>query len=366
MAKILIVDDEKANLLLMETLLQVTGYIIIKAEDGEEALNLISKDIDVILLDINMPKLDGYQVLERIRKNPETENIPVVMITGLNEQEEKLKGIKLGADEFLTKPIDKNELLTRIDNLLKRKISFDEIKKTNSILHKDIGKKSKQLKETFDALKSANIEIISRLSRAADYRDDETGHHIKRISMYSEILAISFGFTEKEAEIIKYASAMHDIGKIGIPDNILMKKGKLTAEEFDLMKTHTIIGANILSGSNNQLIKMAEEIALTHHEKYDGSGYPKGIKADKIPLIGRIVAIADVFDALTTKRPYKSAYSVESAMNIILADSGKHFDPDITKYFLWRIDDILRVKDQYYSDNEWEKQRYKDVIINPI
>lgn len=336
---ILIVDDEDHNRILLKESLFGYDYNIIFAVNGEDALQKVQENLpDIILLDINMPRVDGFGVLQKLKEDENTKYIPVIMVTALADINSRIKAKDLGADDFINKPFNIIEVQVRVRNLLKVKEYYDFLKDTNVILEEKVKIRTAQLHQS-------NLDTLYRLSLAAEYRDDGTGMHALRIGNYSEIIAKGLGMSDEDIEVIKYSSPMHDIGKIGIPDNILLKPAKLTKEEFEIIKTHTIIGKEILSNSISKYIQIAEEIAISHHEKYDGSGYPNNLKAEEIPIAGRIVAICDVFDALVSKRVYKDAFSIDKALEIIKESSGNHFDPDIVEIFLENIDYIIKVKE---------------------
>lgn len=352
-AKILCADDEERNLLLMKAMLTPLGYEIIMARDGEEALEKVQETRpDVILLDIMMPKMDGFEVARQLKENEETRIIPIVMVTALRDVEDRVKALKAGADDFLSKPVDKTELRTRVQSLLKVKAYHDHMRNYQKELEAEVAKRTEQLSKAFEKVKKASIDTIYRLSRTAEYKDEDTGAHILRMNNYSAAVARKMGLNDKTVEAILYAAPMHDVGKIGIPDSILVKPGKLDPEEWVLMKQHCVIGGKILEGSGAGFIRLAEVIALTHHEKWDGSGYHQGLKGKKIPLVGRIVALADVFDALTTRRPYKEPFSLEKSYAIIRESSGSHFDPDVVNAFFAVEDEILRIKEKYKDEDE--------------
>jgi len=353
MGKILVVDDEDRNLRLMEAMLIPLGYEVILARDGEEALKKVQElHPDVILLDIMMPKMDGFEVARLLKKDEETRIIPIVMVTALKEVEDKVKALEAGADDFLTKPVEKTELEARVKSLVKVKAYNDYMRNYQKELESEVEKRTNQLRRAFEKIKLASLETIHRLSRAAEYKDEDTGAHIQRMSHYAAAIARRMGLNESTVEAILYASPMHDVGKIGIPDRILLKPAKLEPDEWEIMKQHTIIGGRILEGSNTGFIRLAEVIALTHHEKWDGSGYPKGLKGSKIPLAGRITAIADVFDALTSKRPYKPAFSLEKSYTIIKEGRGSHFDPAVVDAFFSVKDEILTIREKYKDEEE--------------
>ncbi len=508
--KVLIVDDNPKNVKLLEAYLVTTGVRTEAAYDGEEALEkIVAAPPDLILLDIMMPKIDGYEVCRRVKDDASTRIIPIIMVTALDQMEDKVKGIDAGADDFLSKPVNRLELLARTKSLIRTKqlnsqvinlqrtlgslfeittftkrfsdrkvllteftkraadftgadsvlISFRhdgeyiteatyphrdspiddyqrdalnwlhaemetrkdiqvvtssnlpedemrllgvrsgyvgvplmslsgeqfgaihafnvnenlqdvavrfllmiaqrlahelEMKAYNKRLEEEVALRTAELQKAMNELKLANadlhiaqVETIFRLAKAAEHRDDDTAGHIHRLSIYTTLISEHLGKDETYCKQMKLASQMHDIGKIAIPDAILLKKGRFTPKEFELMKEHTLIGARILSGSSTGMLSMSEQIALSHHEKYDGSGYPNQLKKYEIPLEARIVAVADVFDALTTARVYKPAYSVEKTLDMMKSERERHFDPEVLDAFFHILDDILEVKGQY-------------------
>jgi putative two-component system response regulator len=289
-----------------------------------------------------MPYLDGFMVMNQIKHRiAENTFLPIVILTADVTTETKQRALRKGAADFLFKPLDMAEVLLRIRNLLRTRILHVEVQNQNQVLEVRVHERTRELEEAHHAilqhaaeLQEAQIETIHRLALAAEYRDDDTGQHVQRVSQNSALIAAAMGWPEGEVELIRKASPLHDVGKIGIPDDILLKPGKLTPEEWTVMKSHTVIGAKILSGSRFPLLQMAEEIALTHHEKWDGSGYCPGLGGENIPLSGRIVAVADVFDALTHERPYKKAWLVSDALAEISSQSGRHFDPAVVEAFM--------------------------------
>lgn len=345
--KILVVDDEDRNLRLMDLLLTSFGYDVLTASNGEEALEKVH-DIppDVILLDIMMPRMDGFEVARQLKKDEETKTIPIVMVTALNEVEDRVKALEAGADDFLNKPVDRTELRARVQSLVKVKAYNDHMRNYQKELEAEVAKRTIQLRQAFKKLREVSLESICHLCRAAEYRDENTGDHIKRMSYYASAVARKMGLNKQTVENLLYTVPMHDAGKIGIPDHILLKPGELNDKEWEIMKQHTIIGAKILAGSDAKFIKLAQTIALSHHEKWDGSGYPKGLKGLKIPLVGRIAAIADVFDALTSRRPYRmKPFSVEEAFEYIKKERERHFDPRVVDAFFAAKDEILSIKE---------------------
>ena len=349
---VLVVDDQSQNIELLEAQLVPLGYEVVKAANGEEALKMLSDNqIDLILLDVMMPGLDGFEVCRRIRRNDAYRLLPVIMVTAMRATEDRIKGIEAGCDDFVSKPFDKMELMARVRSLLKIKDYNDFMRNYRKELESEVAGRTEELKHALDEIKTASLDTIYRLSMASEYKDKETGAHIKRVSRYSAAVARRMGLGPKAVEIILYAAPMHDLGKIGIPDNILMKPERLDPEEWKIMKQHTVIGANILKGSDAEFIKMGESIAQNHHEKWDGSGYPQGLKGLEIPAASRIAAIADVFDALTSKRPYKEAYTVDNSIAIISEGRGSHHDPDVVDAFLSIKDEILSIRNQNADDD---------------
>lgn len=340
-AKILIVDDQPANVTLIEKMLDIDGYInVISTTDPTQVESIyMDQNSDLVLLDLNMPVMDGYQVLAKIRE-VDPDYPPIIVLTAQSDRESRIKALDLGARDFLAKPFDRVELMTRIRNMLEVRIMTKAMKNQNEILDGMVKERTQELNDT-------RLEVIRRLGRAAEYRDDLTGYHIVRMSRYSQLLALAAGMTGAEAEVLLNASPMHDIGKIGIPDSVLLKSGKLDPDEWKIMQTHVEIGVEILSGSNSELMNMAAEVAQNHHEKWDGTGYPCALVGEDIPLTGRIVAVADVFDALTTERPYKEAWSVENAVEYLKEQKGQHFDPNLVEHFVEILPDILIIKNQY-------------------
>nr|WP_319494054.1 two-component system response regulator [uncultured Desulfobacter sp.] len=325
---ILIVDDVPDNITVLTNIL--TDYNLKAAINGAKALEIASRfRPDIILLDIMMPDMNGYAVCKRLKRDPHTQNIPVIFITAMDEVTDEARGFELGAVDYITKPVSAPVVRARVKTHLHL---YDQ----NKALEHLVFERTKELNQS-------RLEIIRRLGLAAEYKDNETGMHVIRMSYYCKVMAAAIGMSSKEVELILNASPMHDIGKIGIPDRILSKPGKLDAQERAIMEQHTTIGAEIIGEHHTPLLDMARTVALTHHEKWDGTGYPQGLKGDDIPLVGRIVAIADVFDALVSKRPYKEAWSFERAVAVIKEESGKHFAPDLVTVFLANMDEIIEL-----------------------
>jgi response regulator RpfG family c-di-GMP phosphodiesterase len=323
--KVLIVDDSQTNLLLLKHLVaRVEGCEPIAIDSALKAIEWCQEnDPDIVLTDYMMPDMNGLELISYFRNSEKFFEIPVVMVTTADLKEVRQKALELGASDFITKPVDTTELLARLRNLLALRTS------------------QKKLKSRSDQ------DLILRLSRAAEYRDPETGMHIERVIRYSALIAKAIGLSSEEAEHIQQASPMHDVGKVGILDFILLKPGPLTPDEFSMMKEHSRLGFEILDGSLSPLVQLAAEIALSHHEKFDGSGYPRGLSGTAIPVAGRIVAIADVFDALTSSRPYRGPWPLEKAIDFLKEEKGRHFDPNYVEAFLSCLNKVLEIRSQF-------------------
>lgn len=316
--KLLLVDDEPTNLQVLRQILQ-DDYRLFFAKDGDKALEMAARERpDLILLDVMMPGMTGYEVCTRLKQDEMTVATPVIFVTALADVDDEARGFEVGAVDYITKPVSPPIVRARVRTHLSL-VRVDELKQTR-------------------------LQIVQRLGLAAEYKDNETGLHVIRMSHYSRILALAAGFSELAADDLLNAAPMHDVGKIGIPDAILQKNGKLDEAEWVVMRSHAQIGAEIIGEHPSGMLQMARSIALTHHEKWDGSGYPNGLKGEEIPIAGRIVAIADVFDALTSVRPYKPAWSLEDTLALIQRESGKHFDPHLVELFLGQMPAILEIK----------------------
>jgi len=341
-ASILVVDDEPANLQLLRMILESEGYTnIITNDDPTRVLDLVSHhDCDLVLLDLNMPFMDGYEVMSLLCSSLDSQVPPIMVLTAQHDQEFRLRALSEGARDYVTKPFDRSELLARVRNLLEVQLLQRYMFNQKDALEYLVAERTREIQD-------ARLQLIRKLGRAAEYRDNETGLHLVRMSKISMILGRATGVNNRQCDMLLDASPMHDLGKIGVPDSILLKPGKLTDEEWQVMKQHPVIGADILAGDQSELLIMARQIALTHHEKWDGSGYPNGLVGVDIPLEGRIVAIADVFDALTSERPYKHAWPVDEAIQFIKDNSGKHFDPQLVDLFINNSEEIIAVIQRY-------------------
>lgn len=325
---LLLVDDEPLNLQVLRQILQ-DEYRLLFAKDGPKALELAEREEpDLILLDVMMPSMSGHEVCKRLKQNALTTHIPVIFVTALSEDVDEAQGFDAGAVDYITKPVSPLVVRARIKTHLTL-VSVDELKETR-------------------------LQIIQRLGMAAEYKDNETGLHVIRMSHYAKLIAEAAGLGADYAEEILNASPMHDIGKIGIPDRVLRKPGKLDEEEWDVMKKHPQIGADIIGEHHSGMLQKARTIAISHHEKWDGSGYPAGLKEEEIPLEGRITAVADVFDALTCQRPYKNAWPVDAAFEFLQEQAGKHFDPKLVDIFISQKEKILEIKAKWAEKDDDE------------
>jgi cyclic di-GMP phosphodiesterase len=333
-ARILIVDDQPSNVLLLEGILQEEDYTDYKGiTDSRQALAVyLEYQPDLILLDLQMPYLDGFEVMNQLRACVAPGGfLPILVLTADITPEAKRQALAEGAMDFLTKPFDQTEVVLRIRNLLQMRALHLQLQDQNQLLEQKVQERTAELEET-------QLEILERLALAAEYRDDDTGEHTKRVGQMSAQIAQALGMSNGEVELIRRAAPLHDVGKIAIPDSILLKPGKLTPEEVEIMKTHTAVGAKMLSGGQFPLLQRAEEIALTHHERWDGTGH-LGLQGKAIPIAGRIVTVADVFDALISERPYKEAWPPTEAIEEVQRQSGRQFDPQVVHAFLQVIYD---------------------------
>jgi putative two-component system response regulator len=321
----LIIDDNPTNLMLLHhRLVKLDGVEVISMDSAVAALDWCQSHIpDLILTDYMMPEMDGLEFIARLRQQEEMREVPVVVVTTADVKEIRQKALELGAIDFLTKPVDGHELMARARNLL-------ALRQSQLTLHD-----------------RAAEELVMRLSKAAEFRDPETGAHIERMARFSALIARRLGWPSERVERLELAAPMHDVGKVGIPDMILLKPDRLTPSEFSIMKQHAQFGWEILKNSPSKLVRLASEIALSHHEKFDGSGYPNGLAGEAIPVEGRIVAVADVYDALTSTRPYKQAWPPEKAVDFLKEQSGKHFDPACVEAFLAEMDQVQAIMAEF-------------------
>jgi putative two-component system response regulator len=336
-ARILIVDDEPDNVFVLRRVLERADFHHVESttDPSEAASMYVRFRPDLILLDLHMPDMDGLAIMDRLNEIAEASYLPILMLTGDISREARREALARGAKDFISKPFDHDEILLRIRTLLETRFLYLQIQSRNQMLEARVRERTRELE-------AAQIEIIERLARAAEFRDDNTGRHTERVGQMAALIARQVGLPDMQVALIRRAAPLHDVGKIGVPDTILLKLGRLTDDEFARVKTHTAIGARILSGSGFPVLRLSEEIAFNHHERWDGDGY-SGVAGSAIPLAGRIVAIADVFDALTQERPYKAAWPVDAALAEIDRQRRRQFDPELVDAFLRVIERELRV-----------------------
>jgi len=352
--RVLVVDDDPEFRLLHAELLESFGYAVDVASDGVEALALLSPRVDLVVMDAAMPNMDGFEVARLVRTDPLVADIPIVMVTGLAGKQDRLRAFDLGINDFINKPVDPNELQLRARWLVSLKVAQDEIKAHRRELEETVQIRTHELREALVEVEAARLkteaahmDTIRRLTLAGEYKDRDTANHVERIGRFSEVVARSMGLPQRTVTTIRHAAPMHDVGKLGVPDRILLKPGKLDTEEWTIMRAHTTIGAQILSNSTSEVIQMGERIALSHHERWDGKGYPYGVAGAEIPQEGRICAVVDFFDALTVDRPYRKALPNDDVVGMMTEASGAHFDPDILGVFLDARDEIEAAQAEY-------------------
>jgi putative two-component system response regulator len=340
--QVLIVDDTEINLILFGALVKkLDNCVPITFISPTEGLAWAQvNDPDLIIVDYMMPELDGIEFIQRLRATPGKEGVPVLMITANDQKQVRYRALDAGASDFLTKPVDKIEFLARASNMLALSDVRKKLADRATWLAEEVRKATSEIVQR-------ERETVIRLSKAAEYRDPETGAHILRMAHFSELIAKGLGLSAADQELLLEAAPMHDIGKVGIADGILLKPGRLTPDEFDVMKQHAIFGYEILKGSSSKVLQAGADIARAHHEKFDGTGYPQGLQGDGIPIFSRIVAVADVFDALTSERPYKKAWSLEQAVDHLKANAGTHFDPLCVDAFLAQWEAVLEIRQRF-------------------
>jgi len=327
-ARVLVVDDEARNLRLLERVLSRAGYVnvVSTTEARGVAARCAEEQPDLLVLDLHMPEHDGFAVLEEVAalgpSSTTSGRVPVLVLTGDLSEDSKLRALALGAKDFVGKPFQEQEIVLRIRNLLETRLLHRALARQNALLEE-------RVRERTQALEDAQMEVLERLAAAAELRDDDTGQHTERVGAIAARLATTLGLSDDQVALIRRAAALHDVGKIGIPDSILRKAGRLTPQEHEMMKAHTVLGARILGGGHSAAVQAAERIARHHHEKWDGTGYPDGLAGEQIPIEARIVAVADVLDALSHARPYRPAWSPEQVGTLIRDGRGTHFDPAV-------------------------------------
>lgn len=345
MNTVLICDDELMNRKVASKILTKEGFNVLEAQNGKEAIEILNANkIDLILMDLMMPVMDGYEATSLIKNDENLSTIPLIIISALSDKEAINKCLKLGANEYLTKPYDIIEFGLRVKNAIKLGAYQNMLKDHKKVLEQEVYKKTKELQEALAEVQKSERDIISILGKTAEYRDNETSAHTLRVGEMAALIAKKFEWSDDNVELMRLAAPMHDMGKVGISDNILLKPGKLDDDEFEIMKQHSHIGYSILSQKETPLLRLASEIAYTHHEKYNGKGYPNALSGEEIPLSGAIVAVVDVFDALLSERPYKKAFTLEKTLEIIKNDSGSHFHPKVVELFMQSLDEILAIR----------------------
>jgi putative two-component system response regulator len=367
-SKVMIVDDEAINIKILRRLLELEGFTsFVTTSDAPTALSLIRQEQpDIVLLDLMMPYVSGLEILSQIRDDEAICFIPVVILTAVTDRETRVRAVELGATDFLNKPVDASELVPRVRNVLVVKGYQDQLRHHSDDLEAAVRQRTAELE-------NSRRDLIHCLARAAEYRDDDTGQHVLRVGRYTRLIAEALGLPEEQIEMLEQAALLHDIGKIGIPDAVLLKPGRLTEDEFALMqkhpgfgkrilssyssdeeivlKRHAEVGAHILEVGSSRLLDLARTIALTHHERWDGTGYPLGLKGTDIPLVGRITAVADVFDALSSRRTYKKAFPLDECFQIMQDSRGTHFDPKVLDAFLSVRDKVVNVQLHFADEN---------------
>ncbi|WP_419780228.1 HD domain-containing phosphohydrolase [Maridesulfovibrio sp.] len=341
-SSILIVDDNPINIVLLENLLERKGYENYTSTSDPRTVAPLqaAEKFDLILLDVRMPHMSGIEVLKVLREQDSSEFLPILVLTAQTDQQTRQQVLEAGATDFLTKPFEYWEVLLRIRNMLETRFYYKQQVERQDHLEAEVRRRTQAIRET-------QLDIVQRLARAGEFRDNETGAHVIRVSKVAQIIARGMGLDDAACDLIVYASPMHDVGKIAVPDSILMKSGPLDPEEWEVMKEHCSVGYEIMGDNPSEVVWAASQIALYHHERWDGNGYPEGLKGEDIPLFARITAVSDVFDALTSDRPYKKAWPIDKAIEYISKESGTQFDPGVVGSFLSNISEIIAVGEEY-------------------
>lgn len=350
-SRILIIDDEPVNINILQELFELEGFSDITGEpDPVKAVeHYKNEDFDIILLDINMPVLNGFDVMEKLKAFNKASPPPILILTAQHDNNIRIRALKSGASDFLTKPFNDEEVISRVNNLLKMHLGHKSLAIFNQELEKRVAHRTKELTLLTEELLLNQQEALACLGLAAEYRDMDTASHTIRVGWYSRLLGEKIGIAGNELELLFQAAPMHDVGKIGIPDKILLKPGKFEPDEWKIMQSHTEIGGKILEQNSSILMVTAKEIAICHHEKWDGSGYPNNLAGNDIPINARVVILADVFDALTIERPYKKAWKIDKAIDYIESEAGTFFDPEIVKAFTSSIPEFLKVREEFHD-----------------
>lgn len=352
--RILVIDDDEGIRRITHALVEELGHVVEPARDGLDGLSRLKEGFDLILLDVVMPGLDGFEICRRIRQDPFGKSVPVIIVTSLETKEHRLRAVEAGANDFIAKPIDETELRVRSTSLLKMKEVQDELKAYQSHLEEMVEERTASLRVALEQMAeaqrlayAAQLETVERLAILAEYKDKVTARHIQRMSEYCAVIARGLKLPPAEVELIMHASRMHDVGKVAVPDAILRKQGTLDPDEWMVMRTHSTIGSAILDKSTSKILQAGTVIAGSHHERWDGGGYPRGLVGHDIPLWGRICAVGDVFDAVTSERPYKPAFPNDEALQILKDGRGKHFDPRVVDVFFECLEEILAIQKKY-------------------
>ena len=343
-ARIIIVDDQKLHSFFLQKVLKQEGYENIKCvmDPLKVIQTIFDFKPDLLILDLIMPHLDGFQIMEQLNGYRDEHFMPILTLSAEKSSDLRLHAYQSGATDFLNKPFENIEMLSRIQSLIVTRLLHVAVEDQNNLLEVKVQERTKELLDT-------QLDIINRLAQAAEFRDNDTGMHITRMGQFCSQFGKILGMSDEDCGLLLNAGPLHDVGKIGIPDSILLKPASLTDAEFEMMKTHTSIGAQLLAGSNSPIMRMAQKIALTHHEKWDGNGYPNSLRGDEIPLVGQVSSICDVFDALTSVRPYKKAWTIEEATREIVAQKGEQFNPDIVDKFIEFLPEFKKIKEEYSS-----------------